>query len=122
MGRTLRTNPPTTQQRESGRKPSTHVLWSRPIQSSLNLAPIPAAPRNVLDVHTLTSMNNLALVFWHQGRLEETEQLVVDVTEARARVLGLEHPDTLTSMTNLAYTWKSQGRDEDEADLMRQAE
>jgi len=70
---------------------------------------------------TLTSMGNLATEFWKQGRLEEAEQLEVDVLEARTRLLGLGHPETLRSMTNLAYTWKSRGRGEDAAGLMRQA-
>ena len=41
---------------------------------------------------TLTSMANLATIFWNQGRWNEVEGL--QVMEARKRVLGQEHPDT----------------------------
>ena len=50
----------------------------------------------------LTSMANLASVYWSQGRWKEAEELEVQVIETRKRVLGVEHSDTLTSMANLA--------------------
>ncbi|KAF8534119.1 hypothetical protein BDD12DRAFT_757914, partial [Trichophaea hybrida] len=59
---------------------------------------------------TLTSVNNLASKFCKQGRLQEAEELLVQVMETRKRVLGQEHPDTLTSMANLASTYRNQGR------------
>jgi len=52
---------------------------------------------------TLTSMNNLALVYWNGGRWDEAEKLEIQVMEMRVRMLGQEHPLTLTSMANLAY-------------------
>jgi tetratricopeptide (TPR) repeat protein len=70
---------------------------------------------------TLTSMDNLALTYWYQGRWKEAEELGMQVMEIRTQVLGSEHPDTLTSMVNLASTsgirddgrtqksWKYQG-------------
>jgi hypothetical protein len=51
---------------------------------------------------TLASMNNLAVIYWNQGRWSEVEELNVQIMEIRKRVLGPEHPDTLTSMNNLA--------------------
>ena len=51
---------------------------------------------------TLTSMANIASTYRSQGRLEEAEELNVQVMETRKRELGLEHPDTLTSMADLA--------------------
>ncbi|KAL4863411.1 hypothetical protein BDV12DRAFT_189714 [Aspergillus spectabilis] len=59
---------------------------------------------------TLTSMANLAAIYWNQGKWNEAEKLEVQVMEMRKIVLGAEHPDTLSSMVNLAYTWKSQGK------------
>jgi hypothetical protein len=45
---------------------------------------------------TLTSMTNLALTYWNQGRWKEAEVLEILVMETRKQVLGEEHPDTLT--------------------------
>jgi len=59
---------------------------------------------------TLTSMNNLSVIYKHQGRWKEAEELDVQVMETRKRVLGEEHPDTLTSMANLASTFWNQRR------------
>ena len=59
--------------------------------------------------HTLTSMNNLATIYQHQGRWTEAEKLLVQVMETRKTVLGPEHPDTLTSMAELASTYQNQG-------------
>jgi hypothetical protein len=59
---------------------------------------------------TLTSIGNLAVICWSQGRWEEAEQLEVWVMEARKMKLGAEHPDTLTSIGNLALIYWSQNR------------
>src|SRR5205809_1930161 len=67
-------------------------------------------------------MANLASTYWNQGRLKEAEELMMQVTETRKRVLGQEHPDTLTSMHNLAYIWKFQGQEKEAVNLMREAE
>ncbi|KAK5674129.1 hypothetical protein LTS10_013114 [Elasticomyces elasticus] len=62
-------------------------------------------------------MANLASTYWNQGRWKEAEELNVKVMEARARVLGEEHPDILATMDSLAATYSSQGR-QDEADWL----
>jgi tetratricopeptide (TPR) repeat protein len=59
---------------------------------------------------TLTSMNNLALIYKNEGQWDKAEELGVQVMETRKRVLGVEHPYTLTSMNNLAFTWKGIGQ------------
>jgi hypothetical protein len=69
---------------------------------------------------TLTSMANLASMFWNQGRRMEAEELEVQVMETRKRVLGAEHPDTLTIMNNLAFTWKGRGQDAEAIKLMKE--
>ena len=68
----------------------------------------------------LASMNNLASIFWNQGRSKEAEVLDVQVMETRKRVLGQEHPDTLTSMANLASTYRNQGRLKEAEELLVQ--
>ena len=54
-------------------------------------------------------MNNLAQTLKAQGDLAKAHELQEQVLEARARLLGKEHPDTLTSMNNLAQTVQAQG-------------
>ena len=44
------------------------------------------------------------------GWWKEAETLIIQVTNFRLRVLGLEHPQILTTMNNLAYLYKSQGK------------
>ncbi len=58
---------------------------------------------------TLTSMANLALTYWSQGRWAEAEKLEVEVMETRKTKLGADHPDTLMSMANLAARYSYQG-------------
>ena len=59
---------------------------------------------------TLNSIAQLANTYCDQGRLNEAEQLVVQLVDVEKTVLGAEHPDTLTSMKNLASTYRYQGR------------
>ncbi|KAF2819853.1 kinesin light chain [Ophiobolus disseminans] len=82
--------------------------------------------RVLSDEHpdTLTSMSNLASMYWNQGRWKEAEELGVQsqgrwkeaeelgvqVLQTMKRVLGDEHPSTLISMDNLASTYWNQGR------------
>ncbi|KAG9242296.1 hypothetical protein BJ878DRAFT_555788 [Calycina marina] len=59
---------------------------------------------------TLTSMNNLALLYQSQGKYEAAEPLYEETLQLRKKVLSLEHPQTLTSMKNLAGLYQSQGK------------
>ena len=59
--------------------------------------------------HTLTSMNDLALLLRRQGKYAEAEQMHRQTLELDKKVLGPEHPHTLTSMSNLASLLSSQG-------------
>jgi tetratricopeptide (TPR) repeat protein len=52
----------------------------------------------------------LSKVYYTEGRWKEAEELEMQVTEVRKRVLGPEHPNTLTSMDNLAAAFWNQGR------------
>ena len=54
-------------------------------------------------------MNNLAPIYWDQGRHAEAEKLEVEVLETKKQVLGPEYPDTLLTMNNLASTLDSWG-------------
>lgn len=57
---------------------------------------------------TLGTMTILGSLYHQQGRLEEAENIVKQVTETRNRVLGPDHPDTLHSKGDLAAIYQSQ--------------
>ena len=69
---------------------------------------------------TLSSIANLASMFWNQGWWDEAEKLQVEVMETSKTKLGADHPSTLTSMNNLAFTWKCQGRDTEALKLIEE--
>ena len=58
----------------------------------------------VVHHYTLTSMNNLALIYSDQKSWQEAGRLQRQVVEMSSRLFGEEHPLTLTSKANLAYT------------------
>lgn len=66
---------------------------------------------------TLTSIAHVAAIYEQQWRLEEAEELKLQVLETGKQLLGDEHPDTLTSMANLAMNCRHQGR-ENEAECL----
>jgi tetratricopeptide (TPR) repeat protein len=59
---------------------------------------------------TLTSMNDLAFIFYNQGKYEAAEPLYEETLRMSVKVLGKEHPDTLISMNNLALLFHGQGK------------
>ena len=62
------------------------------------------------DERTLTTLNDLALLYQGQGRYGEAEPLLVQVLERRREVLGADHLHTLTGLNNLAALYRVQGR------------
>ena len=50
----------------------------------------------------LMSIKKLTSMYGNQGQWKEAEQLQIQISEMRKRVLRDEHPDTPTSM--IAYT------------------
>ena len=58
---------------------------------------------------TLTSRNNLALLYKAKGDYDKALPLLEQTLTGRERVLGTEHPDTLTSRNNLALLYKVKG-------------
>ena len=58
---------------------------------------------------TLSSVNNLAALYYNQGDYAKAEPLFVRALEACERTLGREHQDTLRSVNNLAELYRSQG-------------
>jgi tetratricopeptide (TPR) repeat protein len=70
---------------------------------------------------TLTSMDNLALLYRERGRYDEAEPLFLQALEARRRTLGADHADTLASINNLAGLYRDRGRYDETERLLKQA-
>ena len=47
-----------------------------------------------------TSLNNLAGLYYYQGRYTEAEPLLLEALEMRKQLLGEEHPNTQTIQKN----------------------
>ena len=59
---------------------------------------------------TLSTMDNLGLIYRQLGRVVEGARLQEELLERSTRVLGEEHPDTLRVMHNLGWTYLQLGR------------
>jgi tetratricopeptide (TPR) repeat protein len=60
-------------------------------------------------LNTATVLNNLALLYYAQGRYEEAPPLVKRALKIREKVLGEEHPDTSESLGTQATLLYAQG-------------
>jgi CHAT domain-containing protein/tetratricopeptide (TPR) repeat protein len=60
--------------------------------------------------HIAQSLNNLAGLYWRQGRLTEAEPLFKHALELREAALPAGHPDIAQSLNNLAGLYWRQGR------------
>ena len=65
---------------------------------------------STLNDDNVTSLNNLAALYYSQGRYTEAEPLYIKALELTRRLLGDEHPSVATSLNNLAQLYYSQGR------------
>lgn len=74
------------------------------------------------DYHvTFSCLNNLGLVFFEQGKLQEAEAMHKQALACRAMVLGLENPHTVTSMDILGLIFYKQGKLQAAESMHRQA-
>ncbi|WP_013325063.1 tetratricopeptide repeat protein [Gloeothece verrucosa] len=73
------------------------------------------------DTQLAFSLNQLALLYYSQGRYEQAEPLYKQALELRKRLLGDNHPDVASSLNNLAGLYYSQGRYEQAEPLYKQA-
>jgi CHAT domain-containing protein len=62
------------------------------------------------DLTTLTSMNNLAVIYQKLGRFDNAFPLFIKVFETRQQKLGEKHVKTLISMNNLATVHQMMGK------------
>ena len=68
---------------------------------------------------TAGSLNNLALLYYSQGKYEEAETLFKRAIKVSEEVLGANHPYTAQSLSSLAIFYDNQGRYE-EAEVLRE--
>ena len=59
---------------------------------------------------TVASLNNLAELYWAQGKYPEAEPLLRRALAIREQQLGANHPHTATSLHNLARLYQDQGK------------
>ena len=57
-----------------------------------------------------SSLNNLANLYYSQGRYSEAEPRYLEALKMRRRLFTGDHPDLATSLNNLAFLYYSQGR------------
>jgi len=60
--------------------------------------------------NTLSSINNLALLYADQGKYEQASRFNKRALATCERVLGLSTPNTLSSINNLALLYADQGK------------
>lgn len=70
--------------------------------------------------NTITTKNDLAVALMSQGRLEESEVLLLEASDAAKRTLGPSHHSTITFLNNLAETYKRQRKYDNAEEILRQ--
>ncbi|MCI5149028.1 MAG: CHAT domain-containing protein, partial [Candidatus Electrothrix sp. MAN1_4] len=73
----------------------------------------------ILD--TLDLINELAKLYYDQGRYSEVEPLYKQVLQFREKMLGKEHPDIVISNNNLGELYRFQGRYSEAEPLYKEA-
>ena len=62
------------------------------------------------DPVTLSTSNDLAVMYLETGRYDEAEPLLLHVVAAQQAMYGESHPESMTAVGNLASTYMFQGR------------
>jgi tetratricopeptide (TPR) repeat protein len=68
-----------------------------------------------------TSLNNLAVLYKNQGRLQEAEPLYQEALAIYRQALPSGHPSIANSLNNLAMLYKNQGRLDEAEPLLKEA-
>jgi Tetratricopeptide repeat len=55
---------------------------------------------------TLSTLNNLSLLYTDQGKMVETEEMYVRALRGREKAWGVEHTSTLDTVNNLGNLYK----------------
>ena len=73
------------------------------------------------NIEFAVSLNNLARLYYFQGRYNDAEPLFLQSLDIYKRQLGNDHPDVALSLNNLALLYESQGRYNDAEPLFLQS-
>jgi serine/threonine protein kinase/tetratricopeptide (TPR) repeat protein len=73
------------------------------------------------NLNSLNVLNDLALLYMHQGQTQAAEPLLDTVLKVRRRLLGEKNDHTLGSMISLAAAYQSLGRDSEAKELLDKA-
>ncbi|MCH7539770.1 MAG: tetratricopeptide repeat protein [Proteobacteria bacterium] len=73
------------------------------------------------DLRLAASLNNLAELYWTQGRYGEAEPLFKRALESGEGAMGPEHPARAMTLNNLAELYRVQGRHAEAEPLYRRA-
>jgi tetratricopeptide (TPR) repeat protein len=68
-----------------------------------------------------TTLNNLALLYYAQGRYQEAEPLYVEALKIRRRFQRNYSPDVAATLNNLALLYYAQGRYQEAEPLYMEA-
>lgn len=80
------------------------------IRKQLDRHEQPDSPDPIYSPMTATLINNLGLVVYFQGRLEEAESLYRESLHIRRRILSPDHPDLAQVLTNLGLLMHDLGQ------------
>jgi tetratricopeptide (TPR) repeat protein len=70
---------------------------------------------------TLTTMNNLAAVYWSARQLDKSVPLFEATLKLREKKLGRQHPETQRTVANLGVNYKDAGRLQEALPLLEEA-
>jgi serine/threonine protein kinase/tetratricopeptide (TPR) repeat protein len=70
-------------------------------------------------IETLSTLHQLANLYWYQGKLTQAESLYLEVIEQRSRLVGKDHPTTLQADYDLASLYILQKRWNEAEPLIR---
>jgi tetratricopeptide (TPR) repeat protein len=74
-----------------------------------------------LEEDFASTLNNLAYLYYSQGRYDQAEPLFLQALELSKRLLGEDHPQVASNLNNLAGLYDSQGRYDQAEPLYLQA-
>ncbi|WP_413171640.1 tetratricopeptide repeat protein [Anabaena azotica] len=77
--------------------------------------------QNTENTQLAYCLNQLALLYYSQGRYNDAEPLYLQSLDIRKHQLGADHPNVATSLNNLAALYESQGRYNDAEPLYLQS-
>jgi len=71
--------------------------------------------------NTAITYNNIATVYYNQGKYENALELYQKTLEIKERVVGMEHPSTAITYNNMAVVYHNQGKYEKALELYQMA-